>query len=447
VREVVLAIALCLLALSGLVELGRVGLQLMVSPQSLVWVNRWIPGWITLQVTEATPKSLHAIREDLKTVGERAGEPIPLGKGVSFLDGKSVATDLLLPVLEPQPNCQTDCDRVVELRVYQTFAGNANPAAESVYYLVNQLPVKGPEESFVVAPLVDTHSGSQGSSHALPLNSLKRFEGKVSAQGIWLNLSGRRQWGNDAIAYGQILYYYPKRQHLAVKLEWTSPTGEEPIWKQVTGNSNLELIVNQTLGLEPQFQIYQIKPLKFISSPIQLEAVSLADPLLHNLEYSEAMLLARNGLWSPGLEILQGLKPQLPKKQWSEAVQAQMDLIRHHAQVTKVQAESSWASPGQQVMAHLIDGRWQPALQAFQSSAEASQETADILKGDSRRLTRRIKIALQLNPNQLELITWNALLIAVQQNPTTAIAWLKKQKLTSKERLAITALIQRLNPS
>jgi hypothetical protein len=45
-------------------------------------------------------------------------------KGVSFLDGKSAATDLFLPVLKSQVNCQAACDRVVKLRVYQTSPGN-----------------------------------------------------------------------------------------------------------------------------------------------------------------------------------------------------------------------------------------------------------------------------------------------------------------------------------
>lgn len=442
--EILLAIALCGFAIAGLVRMGQVGLHLLLSPQSFSWVNRWIPGWITLRVTEATPKTLHDIRDALKKAGQRTGEVIPLCKGVSFLDGKSAATDLLLPVLKSQVNCQADCDRVVELRVYQTSPGSQTPQGESAYYLVNQLAVKGPEESFVVAPLVDAHSDSQGSSHALPLAHLSRFEGKVPAQGIWLNLSGRRQWGNDTIAYGQIIHYYPKHHHLAVKLQWTSPTGEAPIWKQVTGNSNPELIVNHTLGLEPQFEIYQVKPFKFISSPIQLEEVSLADPVLQNPAYRNAMLLARNGLWSTSLEELQALKQQLPKKQWTAAVQAQMDVVRWHAQVTKVQAEGSWASPGQQVMANLIDGRWQSALLAFQASAEAIQETAAILKGDPGRLAKRVKTALQLHPAQTELMTWNSLLIAAQQNPGAAIAGLKQQKLTPKDRLAITTLIKRL---
>lgn len=447
VSETILSIALCLLAIVSLIELGQLGLQLMINPQSLVWVNRWIPGWIALQTTEAVPKALHEIRDDLKKVGQSLGEPIPLGKGVSFLDGKSPATDLLLPVLAPQPNCQTNCDRMVELRVYQTFPGSLTSTGEITYYLVSQLVVKGPEESFAVAPLVDAHSNSQGSSHALPLKHLSRFEGKVPTQGIWLNLSGRRQWGNDAIAYGQIIHYYPNHQHLAVKLQWTSPIGEEPVWKQVTGNSNPELILNQTLGLEPQFEIYQVKPLKFVSSPVQLEEVSLAESVLQNSAYHNAMLLARNGLWSTSLAELQVLKQQLLKKQWTEAVQAQMDVVRWHAQVTTVQAEGAWASPGQQVMANLIDGRWQPALLMFQTSVEATQETADILKGDPGRLAKRVKTALQLNPSETDLVTWNSLLIASQRNSASAIAWLKKQKLTPKNQLAIVTLIKRIAPT
>ncbi|MGC8711142.1 MAG: hypothetical protein ACP5RH_02010 [Leptodesmis sp.] len=121
-----------------------------------------------------------------------------------------------------------------------------------------------------------------------------------------------------------------------------------------------------------------------------------------------------------------------------------MDVVRWHAQVTKVQAEGSWASPGQQVMANLIDGRWQSALLAFQASAAAIQETAAILKGDPGRLAKRVKTALQLHPAQTELMTWNSLLIAAQQNPGAAIAGLKQQKLTPKDRLAITTLIKRL---
>jgi hypothetical protein len=124
-----------------------------------------------------------------------------------------------------------------------------------------------------------------------------------------------------------------------------------------------------------------------------------------------------------------------------------MDLIRRHAQVAKGQAEGSWASPGQQVMANLIDGRWQIALQAFQDSAAASQETAAILRGDTGRLAKRIKTALQLNPAETDLISWNSLLIAAQNNPNPAIAWLKKEKVAPKDRLAITTLIQRLDSS
>ena len=47
-----------------------------------------------------------------------------------------------------------------------------------------------------------------------------------------------------------------------------------------------------------------------------------------------------------------------------------MDVIRLHSQLTKTQAEKNWASPSQQVLADLIDGRWEKALQVFEASPE-----------------------------------------------------------------------------
>lgn len=35
-----------------------------------------------------------------------------------------------------------------------------------------------------------------------------------------------------------------------------------------------------------------------------------------------------------------------------------MDLIRLYAQFTQGEAEKTWASPSQEVLADLIDGRW-----------------------------------------------------------------------------------------
>ncbi len=426
---------------------GWLALQLIVNPESSGWVNQWIPGWVPSKRAEQPPKNLQALRAELRGQGKTAGELIELGKNVS-VDDRTPVADLLLPVLEQRPNCQTDCDQIVELRLYQTAIDGRNTTNEPLYSLVNQLAIAGPEESFAIAPLVDAKSDNQGSSRALPLTSLTRSEEVSADQGIWLTLSGKRDRGNETLTYGQIIHYNPSRFHLSKKLQWTSPTGEAPIWKEVTGGGTPELIVNHTIGMEPQFEIYQIKPLNFLPSPVQLEPISLAESALAQSTYQSALLLARSGLWSTSLKWLESLKGKLTAKAWSSTTQAQFDLIRWHAQVTQVQAESSWASPSQQVLANLIDGRWERALQVFQSSVAASQETAAVLKADMGRLDNRIKAFGQAGSVKLEVKAWGALLMAAQKGQPAAIAWLKKQpKVTAAEISQITGLTKRLDPA
>ncbi|MBF2028647.1 MAG: hypothetical protein IGS48_18095 [Oscillatoriales cyanobacterium C42_A2020_001] len=446
--NLVWAIALMGCAAGGVVGLGWVGSQLIINPQSVRWVNQWVPGWNVAKENHQLAKSLQEIRAELRQQGKLSGEFLALGKNLSFLDGRTPTADWLLPVIQPAPNCLTNCDRIVELRVYQTATNPGRSlTTKERYYLVSQLATPGLEESFAIAPLVEANSENQGSSRALPLTQLSRYEGTVPKRGIWLNLSGTRTRGDEAIAYGQILYYHPHTQHLSAKLQWTSPTGEEPIWKEVTGADTPELIVNQTIGMEPQFEIYQVKSHNFIHSPVQLEPISIAEPALNDSQYDSALLLARSRLWSTSLLWLQSLKQRSPNH-WSPTVQAQMDLIRWHAQTTQNQAEGSWASPGQQILANMIDGRWERALTVFKSSAEASQEAIELLKTDRGRLENRIKASLRVNPNKMEVKIWGALLMTAQQTPTAAIAWLKKLPNTSAQDMAyIQTFTQRLDPN
>ncbi len=208
-----------------------------------------------------------------------------------------------------------------------------------------------------------------------------------------------------------------------------------------------ELIVNQTIGMEPSFEIYQVKPHNFVHSPVQLEPISVTEPVLEDSHYRSALLLARSRLWSTSLKWLQSFQQRSPQ-QWSAATQAQLDLIRWHALATQNQAEGSWSSPGQQILANLIDGRWERALTVFESSVEASQETLGVLKTDKGRLENRIKASLRVSPDKLAVKSWGTLLIAAQQGQSAAIAWLKKQPhTTTKDIASIQILIQRLDPN
>ncbi|XGV95764.1 MAG: hypothetical protein ACAF41_23860 [Leptolyngbya sp. BL-A-14] len=436
------AIVVILLAVGGLGWAGWLGLQLIVNPQTLLWVNRFLPDWIPIPVTGLKPpQTMDAIRSELTQVGRTPGEMVPLGKNISALDHKSAVADMLLPVLAPRPNCQSDCEQIVELRVYQTLPGKQR---EQRFQLLDQLSIVGPDESFVLAPLINAGDANQGSTRSLPLTTLNRFEGKVPPQGVWMDLSGRWLRGDTAIAYGQVLYYNPSRVHLHQMVEWSSPVGQDPVWHDVTGDGSPELVIDQTVGMEPQFQIYQVKPRNFLPSPLQLEPLSLLEPAIDDGTYSNGLMLARSGLWSTGLQWLQSVKQREPGK-WLATAEAQRELVSLHAQATQAQANKAWASPGQQVLANLIDGRWQRALTVFAANTESTLETAALLKADTGRLQSRVNAALRVSPQQGDVRSWNALLMAVRQGQNAAIVWLKKQpNMTSTDRTRTIALIKRL---
>ena len=315
------AIVVLFLAAGGLTGAGWLGVQLIVNPQTLLWINRLMPDWIPIPITGLKPpQTLDDVRQELAQAGRSLGEPLPLGKNVSALDHKTTVSDVLLPVLAQRSNCQSDCDRIVELRVYQTTPTHQR---EQRLQLLDQLAIVGPDESFVLAPLINAGDTNQGSTRSLPLMTLNRFEGNVPTQGVWLNLSGRWLRGDSTIAYGQVLHYNPGRIHLHQMLEWSSPVGQDPIWQNMTGDRVPELVVNQTVGMEPQFQIYQVKPRKFLSSPLQLEPILLLESAIDDSTYNNGLLLARSGLWSTGLQWLQSVQNRDRTGQWSATAEAQ----------------------------------------------------------------------------------------------------------------------------
>ncbi|MBD2021741.1 hypothetical protein H6F43_16295, partial [Leptolyngbya sp. FACHB-36] len=303
-------IAVMLLAAGGIAGAGWWGVQLMVNPQTLLWMNRWFPDWIPISVTGLKPpQTMTQIRRELEQAGLMAGEPLPLDKNTSFLDQKSLVDEMLLPILKSSTPCQGTCDRIVELRLYQsTLARRKDAQREPYFQQVSALPIVGPDDASVVAPIVDARSGNQGSTRALPLTMLSRFEGTVPSEGVWLNLSGRTVRGDTTIAYGRVLHYNPRRFHLSTPLDWTSPVGKDPVWQELTGQGQPELLIDQTVGMEPQFKVYRVTTINFAPNPTQLEPIALLESALNLPAYDTALLLARSGLWSPSEQWLQSLK-------------------------------------------------------------------------------------------------------------------------------------------
>ncbi len=413
-----------------------ISLIFILNPEKLSWLNNFLPEWAKISSQQEHLQTLSKIKLNLKNQGQIAGEILPL-------DGDA-ENSFLLPIFNQRANCQSDCKYIVELRVYKLSQDTETQSgAEKHYYLATQLPLAGPEESFVIAPLVDATSENQGSSISLPLNEVKRFEGNISS-GIWFYCKGQRTEGTNAIAYGHILHYNPERSNLQLMLSWTSPNGQLPKWQEVTNNGTKELIVEQTVGLEPQLRVYQVQPANSFLDPIQLEEISLRPPVLKDSAYQDAVSIARSGLWTPAFEWLQFIQKQ-QKEKMPPAAQAQIDLIRLHSQLTKIQADKTWASPSQQVLADLIDGRWQKALQVFEASPQNAQEIATLLKADEGRLWNRTEAALQVNSNRPEVQAWAALILAASKGQNRAKSWLEEAKITPENLTHIQSLLRQLN--
>ncbi len=439
-----LAIALILIGVSAISGGAWVSLQLFVNPDAVNDLNKILPKRVQLAATnlEQQPQTLKQIEEYLRKQGKISGEPLALETDAKTL----VAKSLVLPVSKRKSNCQTDCQEIVELRVYQLVKNNFTfplQADNTTYHLIRQLPVAGPDESFAISPIVDSQTANYGSTRLLPLTQLKRFSGTTPQSGIWLYLIGQSQQSANGIAYGHIIHYNPNRSDLSIVLTWTSPTGQVPRWQQVTGGGFPELIVDRTSDLEPYLQVYQVKPAQGSINQFQLEPISIEEPAVKTTAYRHALFLARNGLWSPAWQWLKSRSHG--NLRLSAAAQAQIDFIGLYAKYTSKQAESAWVSPSQQVIAALNDGRWGKGLQVYQASPENTQEIATLLLNDSGRLWNRVEAALEINPNRPEVQTWGALIIGAQDGQANAIAWLKQHSHSPKAFKYTEKLLKRLD--
>ncbi|AUS99858.1 hypothetical protein CLI64_05340 [Nostoc sp. CENA543] len=434
----VIAIAILLTGAGLVLSATWIGVLLIFNPEQVGWLNNFLPKWAQLPLSySGNPQTLQQIKDSISDQQQIAGDTIALD---------AAENSFLLPVLRQRPNCQSNCQEVVELRVYKLEDLQYKTQPERFYRLTDNLSIAGTEESFALAPLVDTASENQDVSNSLPLTEIKPLEGETSTPGFWIYLRGERQQGTHAIAYGQVIYYNPDRANLQHMVSWTSPNGQLPKWQQVTGDSAKELVIDQTVGLEPQLQVYQIKAIRLYLKPIQLEAINLQPAAIKDKAFQDALIVARSGLWTPALEKLQLIKKQR-RGNFPATAQAQLDLIRLHSQLTKTQADKTWASPSQQVLADLIDGRWKKALQVLQESPQNAQEIATLLKADKGRLWKRVIAALKANPNQPEIQTWGALILAVQQGEEQANAWLKQQPTMKTATLNnIQSLLKQINP-
>ncbi|MCT7981805.1 hypothetical protein NG796_00710 [Laspinema sp. A4] len=410
-------------------------IRLIVDPASINWVQSWLPAASQVPIAnKEAPQTLQAITDQIREAGLIPAATLSLDPPPQTLSLTPSKTQqqLLMPVMmeipcpgTPEANA-APCQAVAELRVYRPVFNPDNPSDPQPYYqLLNKLEVSGPDPSAIVPTLTDSEAATF-SVGPQPLTRLDAFE-KSPELGNWFNLHSDRTVGKRKIAYGKIIHYNPETFHLSEMTEWVSPEGHFPSWEDISADEEPELVIDRTIGMEPQFQIYQIKPVQFFLNPIRLEEISLIEPVLSSRAYRDALLLARSGLWSAAWELMASLKQDSSGSSWPQAAQAQLDVIRYHAQITQHQANATGMEPPQQILTALMDGNWKKALEVYELQLKMGDEMASLLTDEKVILWNRIETAVQVNPGQADAKAWGALVLAARYNDSEAVAWFEEQ--------------------
>jgi hypothetical protein len=399
------------------------GAVLILRPHPPRWLATYLPEWST-GWSERSLQTLADIEAELQPQQRRSGTWVELSLASA---DKSLQTLALLPVLETRSPCQRNCEAIVELRLYQRHRTHS----QEQFQLLHQLPVKGPLEEEIVSPVANGDVGTMGSTYQLPLASLKPLY-EEGLPGGWLTLTGRWRTQGSPVLYGQLLYINPQTWQIHPLLNWQSPPGRLPAWHNIDGEGLPELLVNQSYGLEPRFNLYRVENLTAINATAHLQEISLT-PLslpakLSEKSYRDALFLAQQGLWSDAIARLTTLKTQAAN-QWSQELEGQFQLIQLHARFSQNQADRDWSQPSQKLLALLLDGQWKTALTTVTDDQNRYERAVlPLLERDAARIWPRLTAALQVNPQQKELKLWGALLLMAKEDQAAALKWLTQNQ-------------------
>ncbi|MGB3199679.1 MAG: hypothetical protein WBA99_02185, partial [Nodosilinea sp.] len=429
-----------LLALSGLGGglglLGlsfRLGLGLMLDPTALPQVltqfQRSQQGALPPAIT------LPDLQRQVAAAGQQIGEPLPLGNPKP--DGSRV---LLVPVRSAD-------GAIVSLTLLQAIGDDDDLRA------IAALTIPSLSKDLVLAPWRNHAQAPTAAPATFALTQVVTLPAPpVATDGVWLTLEGTWQQQGLTLRYGHLLHYDPHHQRLERLEPWSSPTNRTPQWADLDGDGPSDLIIDETLGLEPALRGWQVSA----GATPRLQSVSWVrvpgDAGARAGVYQQALRLARAGLWGLAEASLSDLKLALAQA-WTPAAEAQLRLAERHAALTRQQADQDWSTPTQQVLALLIDGRWEAALSRLEANPTLLPTLIDRLATDRGRLWSRISAAAaQPNPEPAVYV-WGGLALKARQNQPTSLEgatqdWLTRQPIPAATRQRLNRLLTALsNPS
>ncbi|PSN17734.1 hypothetical protein C7271_16180 [filamentous cyanobacterium CCP5] len=385
----------------------RLGVQMMIAPEI---------GPSLLRLPSASTEPDLATLEELTVRATKAKER--LGEPQLLVLPDSPFRYRLLPIYAPT------ADSLTEVRLYQIHGSEP----EQLQYVaqVGAVPLS---ETEAFGPLLGTAQAPPLQRRSLPLSQVTS-----GGQPGWFVLEGRWQRGGVDLRYGRMVYFDSQSQTLEMVATWSSPAAQRPQWTDLDGTGWLDLLVDESADLEPAFQGIQVFEQRGWGPSLRLQPVSLISVPVdsHAGAYRQALTLAQAGLWSDALRQIDPLKAQI--EFWPAAAEAQRRLIQHHADRASQQAEQTWASPAQKILAQLIDGRWQAALTDLRTHPEALDALQRILAEDEGRIWNRVSASLRLRPSEQAALVWGGIILQAEKDTSTALAWLDQRQAGSEAK-------------
>ncbi len=431
-----------LLGAGGLVSLCLwTSVVLILRPHPPRWLAQAMP-YLVNNWSDQPIQSWEEIEVELQSQGRTPGD----FRGLDSLGKDPQLKDLkLLSVLGQRSSCSRSCEAIVELRLYRVL--DRNEQELSSLQLLDQLAIQGPPEEHVVDPVWQSNAGMVGSTHSLPLLDVKSIH-KDGLPGTWLTLTGRWQNQGSPILYGQVLHVDLQTLRINSLLNWASAPGRLPIWHDLDSEGLPELVVSQSVGLEPHFSSYSV------ANTTAAVAVRLKEISLRKLPFPETTLetryhnslfLAQHGLWSDAQEQLTQLKIQLAES-WPQELEQQLQLIALHARVSQSQADRTWSRADQKLLALLLNGQWETALETMGTSQSFFEGVViPLLQQDSSLLWQRVTASLRVEPTEKSSQIWGALLRLAKEDKEAALKWLTQNQ-SAIAKQDFEALMDKVQP-
>ncbi|AFY72688.1 hypothetical protein Syn7502_00531 [Synechococcus sp. PCC 7502] len=405
-------------------------IQFLINPFSLPWVELDQPA--TIAQTLSSIQTLDQVKAEL-------------------LDSQFLLGDqplILKDNFQVYPVLDKDSKAIRQIRIYQTLGADLWQQQKK-FRLIKQTEVTELEEAFIKAPSLKYQAHppqiKEGNTLALTqLQSIPSINGEAPSQGLWFMAIGKLKEG----VYGRVFSYMPN-QAINMELEWTNPNGKIPHWQRFLTLQNPEpdLVIDQTQNLDPRFLVFRLEATTNSTNPLQFRTLNLHEAPAMPKIYSDALVLASGGLWSPALAKFESLKADLQAKndQWEPVIQEQYDLIRYHAQITADLAQNLDADYGMNSLALAMNGQWVEAFQNLQGSEFVAKSVIDTLATKAGNIWLRVDAALAVEPIP-EIVLWGSVIVLQWDDLPTAEQWLRSHwQFPKRDVSEAISLLQRLD--